>query len=250
MSPLAISAIVFVFVFGGAMIGMILRSVLPPHHLSDESKYVVKLGMGLVATIAALVLGLLVASAQASYDSQNNELTRICAKMVFLDRVLSHFGPEAGYARGAVRDGAIRIRDRLWPRGPDRPTGLKPIADTESIFVTIQMLSPKNEEQRVVRKQALRVAAQLGEARWLMYEESSNSVPAPMLVVMVLWLSIIFVSFGLFSPGNATVVVNLLLCALAVACAVFLILEMYRPFEGVIRISSAPLTAAIASLGQ
>jgi membrane-bound ClpP family serine protease len=83
-----------------------------------------------------------------------------------------------------------------------------------------------------------------------MYEQSSNSVPMPMLVVMVLWLCIIFVSFGLFSPGNATVVANLVVCALAVAGAVFLILEMYRPFEGVIRLSSAPLNAAIASLGQ
>jgi hypothetical protein len=94
MSSMAISSIVFACVFGGAMLGMFIRAILPQHHLRSDSKDVVKLGMGIVATLSALVLGLLIASAKGSYDAQSAELTQMSAKIILLDRLLAHYGPE------------------------------------------------------------------------------------------------------------------------------------------------------------
>ena len=94
MSSIGISAIVFACVFGGAMFGVFLRAVLPEHHWNPESKDVVKLGMGLVATMCALILGLLVSSAKSYFDTQSSELTEMSSKIVMLDRLLAHYGPE------------------------------------------------------------------------------------------------------------------------------------------------------------
>jgi hypothetical protein len=231
-------------------LGVWLRSVLPEHHLKAASKDIVRLGMGLVGTMAALVLGLLVASAKGSYDAQSNDVTQLSANVVFLDRVLAHYGPEANEARNQLRDAVVRISNRVWPKNHSGNAGLEPSAANELLYEHIQQLSPKDKSQRVLRKHALRIANSIFQTRWLMYEQSANPGPVPMLVILVLWLAIIFVSFGLFAPRNGTVVASLFVSALSVSCAVFLILEMYRPFEGMIQISSAPLTTALAHLGK
>jgi hypothetical protein len=109
MSSIAISSIVFACVFGGAMLGMFVHAVLPQHHLSSESKDVVKLAMALVATLCALVLSLLIASAKGSYDAQSSELTQMSAKVVLLDRVLAHYGPETKETRDLLRGSVARI---------------------------------------------------------------------------------------------------------------------------------------------
>jgi Protein of unknown function (DUF4239) len=251
MSPVAISLIVFGFVFGGALCGVLLRSVLPPHHLSSESKEMVTLGMGLVATTAALVLGLLIASAKSSFDAQSGELTQMSANIVFLDRVLRNYGPEAKETRTELRDEVLRIRDRMWPKDHSVAAGWDPESSSaETLYIKIQQLSPKDNTQTSLQAQALSVANTVGQTRWLMYEQNAGSVPFPLLAVLVSWLTIIFISFGLFAPRNATVVVSLLVSALSISCAILLILEMYSPFQGVIQISSAPLNAALAHLGK
>src|SRR5229473_5835180 len=99
MSSLAISGIVFACIFGGTLLGMLLRSFLHEKHLSSESKDLVKLAMGLIGTMTALVLGLLIASAKSSFDTQRNGLAQLSANIIFLDRVLAHYGPEAKGAR-------------------------------------------------------------------------------------------------------------------------------------------------------
>ena len=250
MSSVAIGLIVFACVFGGALLGIFLRGVLPAHHLSAGSKDIVRLGMGLVATMAALVLGLLVASAKGSYDSQSNELTQYSTNVVFLDRLLAHYGPEARGARDQLRQAVMRTVERVWPKDGSATSGLEPVTANEAVFEAIQQLSPKDNTQRSLQKQALKVADRLLRTRWLMYEQGAGSVPLPVLVVLILWLTIIFVSFGLFAPRNGTVVASLCVAALSVSCAILLILEMYRPFEGIIQISSAPVYTALAHLGR
>jgi len=250
MNATEASSIAFAVVFAGALLGIFLRGVLPPHHLSAGSKDIVRLGMGLVATMAALVLGLLVASAKEFYDSQTSEVIQLSANVVFLDRELAHYGPESREAREFLRNILIRIRDRVWPADAARGLGLEPVSVNETIYAKIQQLSPKNEAQRRLQTQALKMAAKLLQARWLMYEQSTSPIPLPMLMILVLWLTIIFVSFGLFAPRNGTVLATLFVSALSVSCAIFLILEMYKPFQGLIRISGAPLDAALAHLGK
>jgi len=247
MSATTISLIVFACVFGGALIGILLHAVLPQQHLSNESKDIVKLGMGLVGTMAALVLGLLVASAKGSYDAQSAELTQMSANIALLDRALALYGPETKEARNLLRGAVARVLDQMWSSASlSVPTA----AGGEILYEKIQGLSPKNDTQRSLQGQALSMAVDLGKTRWLMYEQATTSVSMPLVIVLVCWLTAIFISFGLFAPFNATVVASLFVSALSVSGAIFLILEMYTPYAGLVKISDAPLRAALAHLGQ
>jgi Protein of unknown function (DUF4239) len=247
MSATTISLIVFACVFGGALLGILLHTVLPQQHLSNESKDIVKLGMGLVGTMAALVLGLLVASAKGSYDAQSAELTQMSANIALLDRALALYGPETKEARNLLRGAVARVLDQMWSSASlSVPTA----AGGEILYEKIQGLSPKNDTQRSLQGQALSMAVDLGKTRWLMYEQATTSVSMPLVIVLVCWLTAIFISFGLFAPFNATVVASLFVSALSVSGAIFLILEMYTPYAGLVKISDAPLRAALAHLGQ
>jgi hypothetical protein len=249
MSSITVSLIVFACVFGGALLGILLHAVLPQNHLSSETKDIVKLGMGLVGTMAALVLGLLVASAKGSYDAQSAEVTQMSANIALLDRALAIYGPETKETRALLRGAVARLLDQMWSKD-GAPQSAPPAAGGEILYEQVQGLSPKNDTQRSLQSQALSIAVDIGKTRWLMYEQATTAVSMPLLVVLVLWLTVIFISFGLFAPFNATVVGSLLVSALSVSGAIFLILEMYTPYSGVVQISSAPLRAALAHLGQ
>jgi hypothetical protein len=229
---------------------MFLRPVLPEHHLSADSKDLVKLGMGLVATMAALVLGLLIASAKSSYDRLSNDLTQISANLILLDRVMAHYGPETKEARDFLRRSVVRALDQMWPEHSSRPAQLEPAAGAEGLYDKIHELSPQNDAQHSRQAQALQLSIDLAQKRWLLVEQSGGSIPMPFLVLLTFWVTVIFVSFGLFAPSNSTVIVTLFVCALSVSGAIFLILELDQPFEGLIQISSAPLRTVLAHLGQ
>lgn len=251
MSSAATSLIAFVLVFGGALAGMLLQHFLPKDHLIAESKETVKLGMGLVSTMAALVLGLLVSSAKSFYDTQNAELNQISADVVAMDRLLDHYGPETKEAREALRDTVSNMLDRIWT-GNDKERTKSPVSErsAEAFIDKIQELSAKDDKQHALQAQALNMAVGIGRTRWLMYEQSNASVSRTLLVVMIFWLTVVFTSFGLFAPRNATAIASLCAAGLSVAGAIFLILEMYLPYNGLVKISSAPLRAALAHLGH
>jgi Protein of unknown function (DUF4239) len=252
VSPVSVASIMFASVFGGALLGMGLRSILPEHHLSGDSKDVVKLSMGLIGTMTALLLGLLVASAKTSYDLRRSELIQMAANYVMMDRALAHYGPETKESREILRDSLDRLIRRIWSAdNSNEAEKLDPAAGgSEIIFDKLQALSPKDDAQRMLKAQALSMAISFGQMRWLLFEQTESSISMPFLVVLVLWLTVIFGSFGLFAPHNMTVVISLLLAALSVSGAIFLILELDTPFEGLIQISSAPLRSALAHLGH
>ena len=251
MNSITISTIAFACVFGGALVGMLLRAVLPQAHLSGESKDVVKLGMGLVGTLAALVLGLLIASAKGSFDAQSKELTELSAQVVLLDRFLAHYGSESAPSRDLLRGAVGHVLETTWSVGSLGPgSGRTQLARQEALFDSVEKLSPKDDMQRSIRAQALQMVIDMGRTRWLMYEQRTRTVSPTLLIVVVFWLAVILASFGLYAPTNATVVASLAISALAVSGAIFLILEMYSPYDGLIQVSSAPLRAALAHLGQ
>jgi hypothetical protein len=246
--------IVFVFVFGGALLGMLLRRVLPEDHLNNDSKDVVKLGMGLLATMAALVLGLLIASAKGQYDAQRDGLDQISSKFILLDAGLAQYGPEASGARDLVRRTVASTLTRIWPQDSSQTSSLTS-ADTtaggRAIYDLVQKLSPQNDMQRRVQSQALQLLQELGQTRWLLAaQQESRAVPLPFLIILMFWLTVLFASFGLFSPPNATVIGVLFVCAFSVSGAIFLILELGRPFEGLLQLSSAPMRHALAQIGR
>lgn len=251
MNTLATSAIVFVCVFGGSLLGFGLRVVLPEDHLGPASRDLVKLGMGTIATMTALVLGLLVASAKNSYDTQSRELTEMSAKVILLDRVLAHYGPEAEEARSLLQASVSRLIERIWPKDKSGRSMPEPTASrTEVLYDKIQGLVPKNEEQRALQNRAVNIAIDIGQMRWLMVEQAYSPVSMPLLVVVIFSLTITFISFGLHAPPNGTILATFFLCALSVSGVMFLILEMYKPLGGFIQISGAPLRAALGYLGQ
>jgi hypothetical protein len=251
MSSIAISAIVFVCVFGGAVLGMYVRTVLPEHHLSDTSKDVLKLQMALVSTMTALVLGLLVTSAKSSYDAQSTALTQMSAKIVLLDRVLAHYGPDTKETRDLLRDTVTRVVNRMSTKSNQGLSELgPPTQGNEVLFDRIQDLSPKDDSQRALKAQALSIAFSVGETRWLQFAQASTSISLPLLVMLVLWLTTLFVSFGLLAPRNGTVVASLFVAALSVSGAILLILELYVPYGGLIQVSTVPLRAALTQLGK
>jgi hypothetical protein len=250
MNSLTVSLIAFACVFGGALLGVLLRYSLPKDNLSPESRDVVKLAMGTIATMTAVILGLLVASAKGYYDSQSRELTEMSARVVLLDRILAHYGPEAKDARDELRATVARVLNRIWAQPSTSHSQVEPSMATEVVFDEIQGLSPENDAQRSLHARALNLAMEIAETRWLMFEQASTSISTPMLLVVVFALTITFTSFSLHTSPNPTVIVTLILCAFAVASTLFLILEMYQPFQGIIRIPSDPLRDALSRLGQ
>ena len=229
---------------------MFLRRVLPQPHLSNDSKNAVTVGMALVATMSALVLGLLVSSAKSSYDAQSSELTEISAKVVMLDRVLANYGPDTKEVRELLRLAVARALDQAWSKDHGGDSQFEPQSGTEFLFDKIQKLSPTDDEQRALKTRALNIAYDLLQTRWLMYEQGVSSISWPFLIVLVFWLMALFMSFGLFAPPNATVVTTFLISALSVSGAILLIVEMYEPYAGLIQVSSAPLRAALKHLGK
>jgi hypothetical protein len=230
---------------------MALRGFLHEKHLSSESRDLVKLGMGLIGTMSALVLGLLIASAKGSFDTQKNGLAHLAANIIMLDRALAHYGPESKDVREMLRASVADMLDLTWPQESGQTTPrTRTEGRYEGIFEKIDALAPKTEAQRAIKAQATKTATDLAQERWLLFAQKGSSIPTPFLVIMVVWLALIMASFALFAPPNAIVLITLLICSFAVSSAIFLILELDRPFEGMFEISSAPLRDALALLGR
>ncbi len=255
MNPIIVGIIVFALTFGGALFGMWLRTLLPEHHLSAESKDTVKVGIGLIATMTALLLGLVTASAKSSFDAVDSAVKKTAIDVLALDRVLARYGSETSEIRkGLQRALGARI-DMIWPQGSSKPANLDPTtsgagAEAERLADAIRALKPRDDSQRALQSRALDITEGLLQARWLVLAGTQPSVPVPFLVILLFWLTITFASFGVFAPRNATVLTVLFVCALSVSLAVFLILEMDSPFDGLLKVSADPLHYAYAHLNQ
>jgi hypothetical protein len=246
------SAIAFACVLGGVFLGMLLRHSLPEHHLSGATKDVVRLGTGLIGTIAGLVLGLLIASANSTYGTQNTQVQQLTANIIVLDRVLAQYGPDTDSARNMLRRAVIAMADRIWHENGFDSRKIEPFeASTAglSFYDEILKLSPRTEAQHSLQTSAIDTAQDLARTRLLLFAEAGMTIPMPFLAVMVFWLTIIFASFSLFADNNATTIVALSVFALSASAAIFLILELSQPFTGIMMISSEPLRNALAPLG-
>ncbi len=253
MNSVTLSLFSFACVFGGAVVGMFLRTILPEAHLSGDSRDTVKVGTAFISTLTALVLGLLIGSAKGTLDAMNTGLTQAGAKVILLDRVLARYGPETRPARDLLRRALAARFETIWPdrnTGLPVPMSLESAAGMESAQEKLGELSPRTDAQRTLLSQALQLSGETAELRWLLFEQRQGSLPGPLLAVLLFWLTIIFASLGLLAPRNAMVVVVLFVCALSASGAIFLILEMSRPLDGLIKASPLPLQSALAILGR
>jgi hypothetical protein len=250
MSAAVLSCLIFALTLGGILLGALLRTTLPQHHLSKDSQDVVRLGAGLIATIAALVLGLLIAAAKGSFDTQSGQIKQITADMILLDLLLEQYGPDALPIRVEMRSVIGPLADRLWhEKLADAATPIAKDTRAEGVYIAIQALSPKNDLQRSLQSRAAQISTDLAQIRLLLFAESDSAIPAPFIAILAFWLIIIFASFSLFAALNVTVFSFLSLFALSASGAIFLILELSQPFTGLLMIPSAPLRNALGPIG-
>lgn len=254
MGAVVIGIITFVCVFGGTIVGMLLRKTLPNHHLSGESKDAVKMASGLIATLSALVLGLLVSSAKSSFDDMSNAITQSGARLIMLDGILAQYGPQTQDIRVQLRDSVAKWITVVWPEQGPSVDGMqvfeKSPATLEMVINQVRSLIPQNETQRIFQSDAMQICRELLQTRWLVIEQAQISLPPAFIVVQLFWLTILFGTIGLFAPANKTVLAALIVCAMSVAGAIFLIEEMNRPLNGIVKVSNAPLIKAIEHMGK
>ncbi|MBY5659844.1 DUF4239 domain-containing protein [Rhizobium leguminosarum] len=253
MGSLLVGGLVFVFLSMATSIGLVVRGRLPDHHLNAESKDVIRLATAVVGTLSALTLGLLIASAKSSYDNAEVEMRTAAARVLLLDRVMAQYGPETDKARQLMRELIERRLSRGWTaETTDETAGNAPgeYQDIEAVQAVLRSLAPRGSVQHALQARAVEVSGMMAEAHWLLVESGEEGLPWAFVTVLVCWLSLLFATFGLQAPANLTVLSILLVCALSVAGAIFLVSDMANPYVGLIRVSDAPLQFAIERLGK
>ena len=251
MNTVFTTAIVSACLLAAVLIGMRIRRFLPVDHLSVESRDTVKLAMGLVATMSALLLGLLVSSAKTSYDTTRLQIMEVASKFALLDRVLAIYGPDATEVRNELHGLMEESARRLWAHELNHSAPAMPRTQIGNAFyLAVLKLETRDETERTLKTQAESMTLELGQIRSLMEAESVPSISKLMLVVVVLWLVMIFLGFSLIAPPNATANFALIASALCVAGAIFLMLELDRPFDGLLRISSEPMRNVLSEIGK
>jgi hypothetical protein len=253
MNPLTAALTSVGCIFSGVLLGMALSKKLPDAQLSADSRDAVKLSAGMISLMAALVLGLLVSSAKGNFDTTNAAVTQGGAKVILLDRVLAHYGPETEEVREELGRSVAAMLDVLWPHERPRDSGLDVLeraSPMETMLDDIRRLEPRNDAQRALQAQALQLGNEILLSRWVQIEQAQTPLPMAFLGILLFWLTMLYLSFGLIVPRSATVIAVMFIGAVSLATAVFLILEMNSPMEGFIRVSSGPMRKALEHLGQ
>lgn len=254
-SPMTSTIIAFVILAGscgGLLLTVGLRHRLPPHHEQKDTRDLLKVATGMLATLVALILGLLVSSAKDTLDTATAEISRSGAQIIALNRMLVNYGPEAQPVRELLRRNLAGSIERIWPgkSGRSAPVTSEDAPVLDDLRESIGKLAPRDEWQKQWQAKAARQADTLAEGRWLLFEQMQNPLPQEFLIVIGFWLVLLFVGLGLLAPRNSTAIVALVICALSMSAAIFLILEMNQPFDGIIKVSSAPLEAALAVISK
>ena len=253
MSSPLIATVILACMLSGMVLGSSLRLVLPEHHTQADSKDILMTSAGMMATLIALIIGLLVTSAKSTYDETNSSITQGGAKIITLDYYLAQYGPEAKELRVLLRQSTAAAIERIWPdEGVQGAVWAKMAAvdETADLYNKIRELSPRNDGQKYLQTQALQIAADMMQTRWMLIEQSEVNLPRMFLSVLSFWLVVLFVQFGLLAPRNRTALSAVFICALSMAGAIFLILELNHPLEGRIKISSAPMQKALSLIGR
>lgn len=247
---LSFAAFVCGCVFIGSLVGMSIRARLPPTHRDKATEDSVRVAMGTLATLTALVIGLLVASARSSFDTRASEITQMSGDIILLDRTLVQYGNDAVESRHFLRRYTRHVAQLTWPDEFGHSEEHDGWVLLEGMQTRLRDLTPTDEAHRWLRSRALDVSGLISRTRWLLDVQRANSVPLPFLGVLVLWLTVLFTSFGVFAPRNGTVIVAMLVSSISIAASIFLILEMDKPFTGLVRVPSAPIREALVRIGD
>src|ERR1700756_448386 len=245
-----IGLIVFAVILVGAFVGVKVRDRLPKHHLTDETKNLVSVSTAVVATVSALVLGLLISNANTSFTRLGGQVTALSAEILRLDHMLRRYGADAEPARNMLLQYAQHKSADLFPddRADVRLSNPSTYELLQRLEDMLLALKPANPRDQWWLSQAMALAAKIGNSRWLLAQQVGQGTPKAFVALLVFWLALLFASFGLFAPPNLTSTITLTLCALAVSGAVAIFLELEQGFGGVVRISPEPMRQAVKVL--
>lgn len=250
MYALTVSLLVTACVFVGGLLGVLLHRRLPSSHLTRETQDVVKLGIGMLSVLASLVLGLLIATAKGSSDNTDRDVRSYAADLIVLAETLRDYGTDAATPTDLLRQFTSQTLHDIWPEDGAAPD----LADAragqtlEHVRESIRALHPVDAGQQWLQDQALTLVTSLLRQRWQLIEHQGPNVRPVVLAILVSWIAVIFASFGLNAPRNATVMAAFLVCSLAIGGSVFLIIEMDNPFQGILQIPRAPMANALAQM--
>lgn len=246
MSPSMTAVIAFAIIFGAGVVG----SLLPGHRLPEATKDVVRLGAGLLATVVGLVLGLMIASASTSFDTQNNQVRQITSNVILLDSLLNLFGPDAQKARIILRASIPPFVDAVWKNGSQPTAAFKPSAASEALYFELEKLDAKDDTQKSIKSRVSSIYGDLLQTRVLLLQKAGGGIPTPFIAVIIIWLALIFFSYGLLVDHHQTVLVALFVVAASTSAALLLILELTHPFDGLLQIPNEPVLNALAPLAR
>jgi len=246
LTPSLVTALALAYLLTAVWFGMWFRRSTPVHDLSPDTRDIVKQAMGLVVTMSALVLGLLVESTRSVYDRNRTRMMETVAKFSLLHRMLTIYGPQAAEVRGKLQALMEEVKRRMWSDDADIRAGSKLTTQIgDEFYVAVLRLEAHDDAERALKAEAVSLANEIAQVRSLMQAESLPSISKPMLIMLVHWLVMIFFSTSLIAPPSSTANFALIASALCVAGAIFLILELDRPFNGFLRISSEPMVKVL-----
>ncbi len=246
-SAFVVAPLVALAVLAGGLAGTFLRDRLPGRHLDEDTKWMVRIGIGFLSTLAALLMSLIISAKMQSFDAVSRSVATTAAQIVGIDANLRELGPAGAAARAQLRVLVSAEVDHLWQHAPSPASDARGYHPLER---TLRALAPAGAAEQAARARALQLTSELAHAGGLASSESGSTTTVPLLIVLLLWLVIISFGINLFAPASVTIVVVNLLVSLSIAAAIFLILELDQPYHGFIGVSDAPLRAALQQLAS
>lgn len=235
----------------GAIVGHLFARSLPDHHLTPEARQTVSVSIAVVGTLSALVLGLLLSSANRSFSDRQDSVVKLATQMIQSYDLLTRFGPEANEARSRLRTWGESKHRQLFPAaGGQVPGDAEVYVLLEQAQEALLALKPRDDRQRWLQSQALQISSAIVETRWLLEERPEGNIPDLFVYLVVFWLTLVFTSFGLCSPTNGTALTIVVLCSFAVSSGIMMILELDTPLTGVLHISDRAMWDALAHMAR
>ena len=262
MREFASALIVFALLCASAGVGLFVRPHLPEHHRVRETTELMQVTIGLLATFAALVLGLLTASVKQTYDSAAHDREAYALQLGLLDRCLREYGPETTAAREQIQSYTAAVIAATWPNEP-RPQGVQYpnvtrvagvgappefAAMVERIGVEIARLDPSAGAQQRMQALCAERYNDVAHSRLSLIEDSRTEPYGPFYQVLAFWLMIIFGCFGLVAPRNSLAVITIALCALSLSSVIFVILDLSSLYDGFFSIPSTGMRRTLAMM--
>jgi hypothetical protein len=240
----------FVAIVAGMVLGMILRRQIPVVYLREDSKEVILRGAGFLTTLAAVLISLMIASAKTSYDTQDSHFRTLAAYLVETDQLLVQYGPEATEVRILMRQSVPAAVDRIWreKQQATQNSAFTAASLAEQLNGAIEALTPTSDAQRAIKQRLEAAGAEIARTRLLMYADGDKPILTPFLLILIFWLAVIFASYSLFVEPGRLMIAALLVSAMSVSSALFLVADLSQPFVGLMQLPKEQLEHTLQPL--